>query len=183
MVEQGTFRQDLYYRLNVFPIHLPPLRERKTDILLLADHFVEKYAKRQPQGHPPHLHAGHRHAHELPLAGQRPRAGELHRAGGAAVASDDVIHGHHLPPTLQTAEASGTVHAGTLEATLDNVEREMIIEALKISRGNWPRPPEPGHHRADHGPARQQARHRLAPVPPAWVIRQPGTVPAAGSCA
>ncbi|MES0363871.1 MAG: sigma 54-interacting transcriptional regulator, partial [Desulfobacteria bacterium] len=44
-VEEGTFRGDLYYRLNVFPIYMPPLRERKTDILLLADHFLEKYAK------------------------------------------------------------------------------------------------------------------------------------------
>ncbi|MGB9623678.1 MAG: sigma 54-interacting transcriptional regulator, partial [Phycisphaerae bacterium] len=45
LIESGKFRQDLYYRLNVFPIHIPPLRERKSDILLLADYFVEKYAK------------------------------------------------------------------------------------------------------------------------------------------
>ena len=44
-VEEETFRGDLYYRLNVFPIYLPPLRERKTDILLLADFFLEKYAQ------------------------------------------------------------------------------------------------------------------------------------------
>jgi len=43
-VEEGAFRGDLYYRLNVFPIYMPPLRERKTDILLLADHFLKKYA-------------------------------------------------------------------------------------------------------------------------------------------
>ena len=85
LMAEGTFRQDLYYRLNVFPIHLPPLRERKTDILLLADHFVEKYARGQRQGRPAHLDAGHRHADELPLAGQRARAGELHRARRAAV--------------------------------------------------------------------------------------------------
>ena len=44
-VEDETFRGDLYYRLNVFPIYMPPLRERKTDILLLADYFLEKYAQ------------------------------------------------------------------------------------------------------------------------------------------
>jgi Nif-specific regulatory protein len=44
-VEEETFRSDLYYRLNVFPIYMPPLRERKTDILLLADYFLEKYSK------------------------------------------------------------------------------------------------------------------------------------------
>ena len=43
LIERGEFRADLYYRLNVFPIHIPPLRERRTDLLLLADYFVAKY--------------------------------------------------------------------------------------------------------------------------------------------
>jgi len=47
-VAAGEFREDLYYRLNVFPIYLPPLRERKTDILMLADFFLEKYAGKPP---------------------------------------------------------------------------------------------------------------------------------------
>ena len=81
---RATSAQDLYYRLNVFPIHVPPLRERKADILLLADHFVEKYAKANAQDRAAHLHAGDRHADDLPLAGQRARAGELHRARRAA---------------------------------------------------------------------------------------------------
>ena len=49
-VEKGTFRQDLYFRLNVFPIYIPPLRERKDDIPLLAHFFVDKYGRRQGKG-------------------------------------------------------------------------------------------------------------------------------------
>lgn len=135
LVADGTFRQDLYYRLNVFPIHMPPLRERKTDILLLADYFVEKYSK-----------ASHKDvrristpAIDMMMAYHWPgNVRELENIVERAVllSTDGVIHGHHLPPTLQTAEASGTVPTGNLQATLDAVEREMIIEALKTSRGN-----------------------------------------------
>jgi Nif-specific regulatory protein len=52
------------------------------------------------------------------------------------LSDDEVLHGHHLPPTLQTAEASGTAPRGTLRVTLERVERELLLEALKSSRGN-----------------------------------------------
>jgi Nif-specific regulatory protein len=52
------------------------------------------------------------------------------------LSEDDVIHGHHLPPSLQTAEASGTVFRGRLASNLAGVERELILEALKSCRGN-----------------------------------------------
>jgi transcriptional regulator with PAS, ATPase and Fis domain len=45
-MEEKTFRQDLYYRLNAFPIHIPPLRERKDDLILLTDHFLAKFCKK-----------------------------------------------------------------------------------------------------------------------------------------
>jgi len=135
LIEQGRFRQDLYYRLNVFPIHIPPLRERKTDVLLLADYFVEKYSR-----------ANHKDvrristpAIDMLMAYHWPgNVRELENCIERAVllSEDDVIHGHHLPPTLQTAEASGTAFRGRLAGALEAVERELILEALKSSRGN-----------------------------------------------
>ncbi len=135
MIERGSFRQDLYYRLNVFPIHVPPLRERKTDILLLADFFVEKYSKKNGKK----IKRISTPAIDMLMAYHWPgNVRELENCLERAVimSNDDVIHGHHLPPTLQTAEASGTLLHGTLKETLERVEREMIVEALKTARGN-----------------------------------------------
>ena len=73
-IKTGIFREDLYYRINVFPIFLPPLRERKDDIMLLADHFLEKFAKENSKSYYAHLNACDRNAYKLSLAGQCPRA-------------------------------------------------------------------------------------------------------------
>jgi len=137
-IETGDFRQDLYYRLNVFPIHIPPLRERPTDIMLLADHFVEKHGK----AHGKHVRRISTPAIDMLTSYHWPgNVRELENCIERAVllSTDDVIHGHHLPPTLQTAEASGTVPPNDLEAVLNSVEREMILEALKSARGNMAR--------------------------------------------
>jgi len=135
LIEEGRFRQDLYYRLNVFPIHIPPLRERKTDIPLLADHFVEKYSKANHKT----IRRVSTPAIDMLMSYHWPgNVRELENCIERAVvlSSDHVIHGHHLPPTLQTAEASGTAHEGTLDGTLENVERDLILDALKAARGN-----------------------------------------------
>ncbi len=135
MIAEGKFRQDLYYRLNVFSIHVPPLRERKADILLLADFFVEKYAR----VHHKSVKRISTPAIDMLMAYHWPgNVRELENCMERAVlvTNDEVIHGYHLPPTLQTAEASGTVTVGPLQAALDNLEREMLIEALKSARGN-----------------------------------------------
>jgi len=134
LTEEGKFRQDLYYRLNVFPVRLPPLRERKSDILLLADHFVEKYGKLSHKA----VRRISTPAIDMLMNYHWPgNVRELENCIERAVllTTDDVIHGHHLPPTLQMAEYSETKFEGTLAATLDNVERELIVEALKSSRG------------------------------------------------
>jgi Nif-specific regulatory protein len=135
LMESGQFRQDLYYRLNVFPIHIPPLSERKTDILLLADHFVERYSKANGKD----IRRISTPAIDMLMSYHWPgNVRELENCIERAVllSNDDVIHGHHLPPTLQTAESSGTAFSGTLQATLDNVERELVLDALKSARGN-----------------------------------------------
>jgi len=129
------FRQDLYYRLNVFPIHIPPLRERRTDILELANFFVEKYSKANYK----YVRRISTPAIDMLMSYHWPgNVRELENVIERAIllTTDDVVHGHHLPPTLQTAEASNTPMEGTLEETLARVEREMLIEALKNSKGN-----------------------------------------------
>ncbi len=135
LIEGEQFRQDLYYRLNVFPIHIPPLRDRRTDILQLADYFVEKYSR---QNHKNVIRIS-TPAIDMLMAYHWPgNVRELENCIERAVllSSDEVIHGHSLPPSLQTAEASGTVPRGTLDAALETVEKELLMEALKSSRGN-----------------------------------------------
>ncbi|HNX95098.1 MAG TPA: sigma 54-interacting transcriptional regulator [Holophaga sp.] len=135
LMAAGLFRQDLYYRLNVFTIHLPPLRKRKSDILLLADHFAEVYAKANHKT----IRRISTPAIDMLLAYHWPgNVRELENCIERAVilSEDGVIYGHHLPPTLQTAEASGTIHHGSLETAVKKLERELLMDALKSARGN-----------------------------------------------
>jgi Nif-specific regulatory protein len=134
-VEEGTFRGDLYYRLNVFPIYLPPLRERKTDILLLADHFLERYTKENNKD----IRRFSTPAIDMLMAYHWPgNVRELENCIERAVllCGEGVIHSYHLPPTLQTGPESDTLPALSLEEAVANLEREMIIDALKNTRGN-----------------------------------------------
>ena len=128
------FRADLYYRLNVFPIHIPPLRERKTDILLLADYFAERYGSANGRN----VRRISTPAIDMLMSYHWPgNVRELENCIERAVllSSDDVVHGHHLPPTLQTAEAGGT-DPRPLNSAVDALERELIEDGLKWSRGN-----------------------------------------------
>ena len=112
-VKQGTFRQDLYYRINVFPIFLPPLRDRRSDILLLADHFVARYAAKLGK----EVRRISTPAINMMLAYHWPgNVRELENCIEYAMllSNDGAIHGHHLPPTLQMPEASETTPVGSL---------------------------------------------------------------------
>jgi Nif-specific regulatory protein len=116
LVRGGVFREDLYYRLNVFEVILPPLRQRRSDILLLANHFVDKYAKRAGK----QVRRISTPAIDMLMAYHWPgNVRELENCIERAVlvTGDEVIRGHHLPPTLQTATATGTAHAGSTSGT------------------------------------------------------------------
>jgi len=134
MMQEGRFRQDLYYRLNVFPIHVPALRERRTDVLLLADHFVERFARANQKA----VRRISTRAIDMLMAYHWPgNVRELENCMERAVlvADDTVIHAHHLPPTLQTADGSERAAEG-LESTLAAIEADIIHDALKTARGN-----------------------------------------------
>ncbi|MFM9905047.1 MAG: sigma-54 interaction domain-containing protein [Pyrinomonadaceae bacterium] len=134
-VDEVRFSKDLYHRLNIFTIFLPPLRERKSDILLLAEHFLEKYGTE----HNKQILRISTPAIDMLTAYHYPgNVRELENAIERAVLICDssVIHGHHLPPTLQTAEISGTETRVTLASAVDSFECDMIQDALKSTRGN-----------------------------------------------
>jgi len=134
-IAEGTFREDLYYRLNVFTIFIPPLRERKPDVMALADYFLDKYNKE----HGKNIKRISTPAIDMLMAYHWPgNVRELENAMERAVLICDgtVIHAHHLPPTLQTAEASGTVVKVSLNEAVASYEKDLIQDALKTTRGN-----------------------------------------------
>ena len=135
-VSVGAFRSDLFYRLNVFPVFLPPLRERGPDILLLADYFVVKYAgefskdvKRISTSAIDMLMSYHWPGNVRELENCIERAVLL--VGGHA------IEAWHLPPTLQMKPPGGHASSrGKMEALVSAFERDLITDALKDVRGN-----------------------------------------------
>ncbi len=134
-IAEKTFREDLYYRLNVFSIFVPPLRERKADIMMLADHFLTKYARE----HHKSIRRISTPAIDMLVAYHWPgNVRELENIieRAVVVCEGGVIHGHHLPPTLQTAEASGTAPSLTLKDAVSAYERDLVLDALKSARGN-----------------------------------------------
>ena len=133
-IESGAFRQDLYYRINVFSIFLPPLRERKSDILLLANHFTAKYAAAMRKG----IERISTTAITMLTAYSWPgNVRELENCIEHAVllSSDGVIQGHNLPQTLQMPKGND-VAPGSLKHRLGQVERDVLTDALKRNSGN-----------------------------------------------
>jgi Nif-specific regulatory protein len=139
-VAAGRFRSDLFYRLSVFPIHLPPLRERGADIILLADFFVQKRGEEMGCK----VSRIDSSAIDMLISYHWPgNVRELQNALERAMvlATDGIIHGYQLPPSLQMAASgeesdSGEEGGANFQAMVKSYETTLIVEALKKTRGN-----------------------------------------------
>lgn len=135
-VLRGTFRQDLYYRLKVVPIFLPPLRQRREDIPLLAAHFARSFAQKynRPLELSPELLAC---LSELSWPGNVREL--LHLIERLAVTCPaPVVRPEHLPPEYRAAGVTGTCPGpgGTLAEQMREFERRVIRQALEAAGGN-----------------------------------------------
>jgi Nif-specific regulatory protein len=130
------FRADLFYRLNVFPIYLPPLRERGSDVILLADHFLLKYSKEMGKN----IKRISTAAIEVFLSHKWPgNVRELENCIERAVllSKTDMIDCVHLPPSLQIREKElDRKERGKLSSVVEAEERSLIINALQETGGN-----------------------------------------------
>jgi formate hydrogenlyase transcriptional activator len=134
MVATGKFRDDLYYRLKVFPIVLPPLRDRRSDIPLLAQYYVSRYARRLKREIPiiP--------ASAMEVFLRYPWPGNVRELQHFIERSVVISSGRHLQAPLAELERANTkrhdrVKSDTRPRTLEQIERDSIIEAL--DRSNW----------------------------------------------
>jgi DNA-binding NtrC family response regulator len=142
MVEQGAFRQDLYYRLSVLPIHLPPLREREHDITLLARHFCGQFAR---ENNRTDLQLSAAACARLARHAWPGNVRELQNfierlvvlCDGAAIELQDVereLGRRELPsPTPATDTANPPL---SLEAKVNEAERDAVVTAIRQAGGN-----------------------------------------------
>jgi len=144
-VERGVFREDLFYRLNVFPIHLPPLRERGEDIPLLAEHFLQKFTREFMR---PTVHFAPEATLLLqtyPWPGNiRELENEVQRLVIYGVPGDLVLP-EHLASRIRSAQTLmdkvGPVKAG-LKSMMEEVERWILLDTLRAHDNNKTRAAE-----------------------------------------
>ena len=135
MAAEGKFREDLYYRLNVFPIVIPPLRDRNSDIIALAEFFVSSFARQFGK----EITAISQFAQEMLLVYPWPgNVRELENVIERAVilVDENVIDGDDLPLSLQSSVAPEATEQAGLVAKVNSVEYGMIVEALTAHKGN-----------------------------------------------
>ena len=131
----GRFREDLYYRINVFPIFVPALRERREDILPLSEHFLADFAGEYGKN----IKRISTPAIELLTMYHWPgNVRELRNCVERSVllCEEEVIRTYHLPPTLQTADSSATGVTLSFGEAVAKFEQELLVDSLKKTRGN-----------------------------------------------
>ena len=134
-ITKNEFREDLFYRINVFPLFLPSLRDRRNDIPVLVDHFIAKYNSINKTA----IKRITTSAINMLMVYKWPgNVRELENAIERAciLSTDNVIHSYNLPPTLQTADSSNTHSRGGLTYTVEKIEKQLIREALVSTKGN-----------------------------------------------
>ncbi len=135
LIEDGEFREDLFYRINVFPIFVPALRERRNDIPLLVDHFIQKFNKKNKAN----VKRITTSAIDMLMMYRWPgNVRELENVIERAciLSRDNVVHGYNLPPTLQTAESTATGSNEGMTGVLERLEKQLIIDGLISTKGN-----------------------------------------------
>src|SRR5690606_26268671 len=134
-VANGTFREDLYYRLNVFVITMPPLRERRADIPALAEYFLGKYSSEHRRRIARISSAALDVLCEYSWPGNvRELENVIERA--VVLCDGSVLKEHHLPESVRTAVTAKPLERLTLAQAVADLERRMIQDALRTARGN-----------------------------------------------
>jgi len=129
-VNEGKFREDLYYRINVVDIHLPSLKERSDDIPLLADHFVDKYRKEMNKSIKGISNDAMRALMNHEWKGEiRELENVIERA--AIFCNDDLISLKHFPPAFKSPGLPDFPDSGSLEESVKRFERDIITRTLE----------------------------------------------------
>jgi two-component system response regulator AtoC len=129
MIEEGNFRSDLYYRINIFPLRLPPLRERKEDIPELVEHFLGKLGEKSITAQ------AKKRLMEYDWPGNiRELMNVVERA---AIIAESTIDTEHLPSFLMEDRIQrGMIEISENGISLDDLEKQLILSALEKSKGN-----------------------------------------------
>jgi Nif-specific regulatory protein len=135
-VRTGDFRQDLYYRLAVVRLTMPPLRERREDIPMLTRHFVQKYAKRSKVKPKPVSREAMAALVNYEWPGNvRELENAIERA--LVMGSSDAVLLEDLPESLLEQESPAEMHEGKYHASVKELKKQLIIDAVEQTRGNY----------------------------------------------
>lgn len=135
LIEKGEFREDFYYRINVFPIFIPPLRHRRDDIPILVDHFIDKFNRKN------NFQVKRITTSALNMLMVHRWPGNIRELENVIersciMAKDNVIHSYDLPPTLQTADSTNSSMEGGMMVVVEQLEKQLIRDALTTTAGN-----------------------------------------------